>query len=271
MDSLEKPQSSEKGKEEKKRKEKKGMLGGLFKRKDKKTKGHEDDAEDSKRSLEETSRESPQPKESLESLSQESQKSIPQSPQRQTSKLQKTPPAKLSTTGMNTPAYHVEPVSPISTRLGQQKHTIPPPSRAPPSIEVDDAVSVPESRLDPGQAKNNLRPLQTKGSVDVPSEGAVDIEAPHGPRRGMFSRVKNDIQFSSDLDRKPEPVKPVQHRMALDDFDSSSEPEERPDLLDRSSPHQPPRVTTTGTQERLSESPVDNPISYESSIHQAWW
>lgn len=257
MDSLEKPQSSEKGKEEKKRKEKKGMLGGLFKRKDKKTKGHEDDAEDSKRSLEETSRESPQPKESLESLSQESQKSIPQSPQRQTSKLQKTPPAKLSTS-MNTPAYHVEPVSPISTRLGQQKHTIPPPSRAPPSIEVDDAGFVPESRLDPGQAKSNARPVQPKGSsVDVPSEGAVDIEPPHGPRRGMFSRVKDDIQSSSSLDRKPEPVKPVQHRMALDDFDSSSEPEERPDPLHRSSPHHPPRVTTTGTQERLSESPVD--------------
>lgn len=232
------------------------MLGGLFKRKDKKTKGHEDDVEDSKRSLEETSRESPQAKESLESLSQESQKSISQSPQRQASKLQKTPPAKLST-GMNTSVYHMEPVSPISTRHEQQKHTIPPPSRAPPSIEVDDAGFVPVSRLDPDQARSNVLPLQPQSGVDAASQGAVDIEPSHGPRRGVFSLVKDGIQSSSSFDRKPKAVKSVQHRMPLDDFDSSPEPEERPDPLRRSSPHHLPRVMTAGTQERLSESPVD--------------
>lgn len=212
--------------------------------------------EDSKRSLEEPSRLSPQPEESLESLSQENQKPAAQSPQRQTSKLQKTPPAKLST-GVITSVSRMEPVSPISTRLEPQKHNIPPPSRAPPSIEVDDAVFTPASRLDPGQAKTDVPPLQPRSGNNVPPEGAVNIEPTHDPRRGVFSATKDAVPSSSSTDVKLEPVKPAQHRMALDEFDSSPEPEERPEPLLRNPPQHPPRATTADTKERLSESPVD--------------
>lgn len=81
------------------------MLGGMFKRKDKKVKGDDKDLEDSKKSSSELARQalsppsrlSPQPQESIESLTQDPQAAKATSPQlRQTGKLQKTPPAKLS-------------------------------------------------------------------------------------------------------------------------------------------------------------------------------
>ena len=72
------------------------MLGGMFKRKDKKDKKiQKDELDDGEKTSSEVSRQSPQPKESMESLSNEAAKYNPQ-PHRQTSKLQKSPPAKLS-------------------------------------------------------------------------------------------------------------------------------------------------------------------------------
>ena len=71
------------------------MLGGMFRRKDKKSKVQEKEVEEAEKTSSEMSRQSPQPKESMESLSNEAAKANPQ-PHRQTSKLQKSPPAKLS-------------------------------------------------------------------------------------------------------------------------------------------------------------------------------
>lgn len=96
LDSLEKDGAPEKGKEKKEKKEKRGMLGGMFKRKDKKDKkAQRDEVDDGEKTSSEISRQSPQPKESMESLSNEAAKYSPQPP-RQTSKLQKQPPPKLS-------------------------------------------------------------------------------------------------------------------------------------------------------------------------------
>lgn len=231
------------------------MLGGLFKRKDKKIKGHEDETEESKRSLEEASRESPQPKESMESLSQENQKSASQlSPQRQTSKLQKTPPAKLST-GVKSPGSRVEPVSSISTSLDQHNPIIPPPSRAPPPAGVDDARVASESHPGPGPERFDTASSHYK-NVEAPSHDASYVEHPTTLRNGAFPSTKDAVQDTSSFDTKPGQSKAAQHRMALDDFDSSPEPEERPDALFKKA--QPsPGVVNQDMKDRLSESPVE--------------
>ena len=96
LDSLEKDPPVEKSKEDKKKKEKRGMLGGMFKRKDKKIKGQDRDGDENEKLSGELSRKSPTPKESMESLGQDSQGPRLAQPHRQTSKLQKQPPAKLS-------------------------------------------------------------------------------------------------------------------------------------------------------------------------------
>ncbi len=229
------------------------MLGGLFKRKDKKTKGHEEDVEDSKRSLEEPSRESPQPKESLESLAHDSQKSTSQSaPQRQTSKLQKTPPPKIST-GANTPVSRLEPVSPISTPQEQQNHMVPPPTRPPPSTEIAEVGSAPASH----RGKVERSRLEPTGDSGLSPEETAYIETPYDQRQGMLSPLRESILSSSRSGTKPEAVKAAQHRMALDDFDSSPEPEERGDPLHLSSAPNPASVTAANSKENLSDSPVE--------------
>lgn len=96
LESLEKDGPPEKGKEKKEKKEKRGMLGGMFKRKDKKDKkAPRDEADEGEKTSSEISRQSPQPKESMESLSNEAAR-YNQQPHRQTGKLQKQPPPKLS-------------------------------------------------------------------------------------------------------------------------------------------------------------------------------
>ena len=221
--------------------------------------------EDSKRSLEEPSRSSPQPKESSESLSQENQKPAAQSPTRQTSKLQKAPPAKLSS-GVAASVPRSDLISPpISTQPEPQKHHISPPTRAPPSIAIDDDPDfTPASRSDPGhQAKSDLSPLRSRNGNDIPPEGAIDITAPQDTRRGVLSAMKDGVAPSSKADIKPEAVKPApppQRRMALDEDDSSLEAdeEERPKPIHiNSSQHPQTRATTTEQTDRLSESPVD--------------
>ena len=227
--------------------------------------------EDSKRSLEEASHLSPQPKEPSESLSQENLKPAAQSPTRQTSKLQKTPPAKLSA-GVAASIPRSDLISPpISSQPEPQKHNISPPTRAPPSIEVDDDTEfTPASRSDPGhQVQSDLSPLQLRSGNGMPPEGATDTEPPQGTRRGVLSVMKYGVSSLPKSNIEPEELKPAQqpqpqqqqqqHRMELDEDDSSSEAEEEhaePRL--RNSPQPPPpRATTADQKDRLSESPVD--------------
>lgn len=216
--------------------------------------------------MEEPSRSSPQPKESSESLSQENQKPAAQSPIRQASKLQKAPPAKLSS-GVAASVPRSDLVSPpISTQPEPQKHQISPPTRAPPSVGVDDdADFTPAPRSNPSyQATSDLSPLQSRNGNDIPSERAIDIAAPQDTRRGVLSAMKDGVGPSSKSDLKPEAVKsapPPQHRMALVEDGSSSEADEeeqrpKPILLN-SSQHPQARSMTTEQTERFSESPVD--------------
>lgn len=232
-------------------------------------KGHEEEMEESKRSLEEPSRSSPQPKESSESLSQENQKAAAQSPQRQVSKLQKAPPAKVSTTGMGTSVSRTEPVSPVSIRLEPQKHNISPPNRAAPSTEIEGAGLTAASRPDVDQAKSDLSSLQpVRSGNEIPPERTINTAPLEDPRREALSATKNAAPLSSRSDVKQETVKPAQqlqqpppkqqyYRMALDEVDSSSEAEGDRESIVGNLPQHSTRATSGDKKERLSESPVD--------------
>lgn len=155
-------------------------------------------------------------------------------------------------------------ISPTSTQPEPQKHNISPPTRAPPSIEVEDAGFTSASRPDPGQAKSDLSPLQPRSGNEIPPEGAIDLAPPHYAPHGVLSAAKNVVpSLSSKSNIKPEAVKPAQqqqqqHRMALDEDDSSSEGEDRHEALLRNSlQHPPTHASTVDKKERLSESPVD--------------
>jgi len=274
LDSLEKD-SPDKGKDEKKRKEKRGMLGGMFKRKDKKSKAGEKEPEEVEKTSSEISRQSPQPKESLESLTQEVQaaKSNPQ-PHRQTSKLQKSPPTKLSPKS----SYNMrDQIGARPSTSEQQSTYIPEPSRAPPSVaEPNGSMRMvqPEPDIvteDTAPALNFSPPIQT-------SEEPPQSESPRDGRRGMFSPIKDALK-SSPSEPKPEKARRAKNRMQMDDFDSTSSEDEPTEqaLSEQDSQEEPERhlaiaqdaqrdghekgapsqTQAEPERERLSESPIE--------------
>jgi hypothetical protein len=292
LDSLEKDDPPQKGKEDKKKKEKRGMLGGMFKRKDKKTKGQDKDAEEGDKTSSELSRQSPQPKESLESLSQEAHaaKITPQ-PHRQTSKLQKSPPAKLSPKSSYSQR---EAVGSRPSTAEQPPSTInPDPSRAPPA-----SLAEPNGSMRMAQPETSMVTEETAPSLNfnpAPSahEEPVRSDSPKDSRRGMFSPIRDALK-STPSDPKPEKARKAKQRMQMDDFDSTSdedepseppseresyeEPEERhlaiaqeaqrdghgPRPLQINHQYEPP------SRERLSESPVEvpPPQEYQRNLQQ---
>lgn len=289
LDSLEKTQlPPERGREEKKRKEKKGMLSGLFKRKDKKHKGQEEDTEDYEKLSEELLRDSSQPKESSESLSQETQapKSVSQQPQRQSSKLQKSPPAK-HIPGKPPQRAEQKSAQVEQSTIGSQSDREPPavesPVHTPPSqpettqpiidIAAQRVISPEQSRDDRIESPKGTR--QEMRLNDSTSEPPKDIrqenrlrdgtsESPKGTRQDMSTRVRDGTSESPkgtrhelyspardmSYESKPEKLKIPKQRMPLDEFDSSPETTEPPNSLAKKD--QGPEAP----KERLSESPV---------------
>lgn len=231
------------------------MLGGLFKRKDKRSKSQEDDVEDGKKSSEELLRESPQPKESLESLSRETQgnKQTPQQqPQRQTSKLQKAPPTKTSLAGKLQQPPRIEQTIQSAPPQEPQSGSLSQPDRAPPGLSENDRI-VPKTLSGPVQPSNDNSSIQQVNSNDLP-EGTRDLESRDGPR-SVTSPTRDVLLLPSEP--KPERLKTVNHRLPMDEFDSSPEPEEPPNILPKSEVRDPSAGTNEGTTERLSESPVE--------------
>lgn len=277
LDSLEKD-ALEKGKDDKKKKEKRGMLGGMFKRKDKKSKTQDREPEEAENTSSDLSRQSPQPKESMESLSQEAQaaRSAPQ-PHRQTSKLQKPPPAKVSPRSSNIQKDTVGPrPNTAESQNASQNPFIPEPSRASPTGSMrmvqpkQPAVTTEEA----APALNFNPPTETY-------EEPPQAESPKDTRRGMFSPIK-DVLRSTPSEPKPEKARKAKNRMHMDDFDSSSsedetatetpsqresheEPEERRLTIAQEAQredHEPKPLQTTSynqpvPRERLSESPIE--------------
>ena len=230
------------------------MLGGMFKRKDKKGKGDDKETEDSKKSSSELARQalsppsrlSPQPKESMESLTQDSQAAKATSPQqRQTGKLQKTPPAKLSPKSSYsqreainqkpTTTEHYNTFSPEHQSAfipGQQNTFISEPSRAPPALteqngsmrmvqpepdlmtegrepalDFDPPVSAHEGSVHSGSPRDARRGMLLPARDDEPTEPGSPRDAP----RGIFSPVMNEepIHSGSPKDRRRGMFSPV--------------------------------------------------------------
>jgi len=263
------------------------MLGGMFKRKDKKTKGGEREFEENEKTSTEVSRLSPQPKESLESLTQEAQaaKVTPQ-PHRQTSKLQKPPPAKLSPKSSKTLR---EPAGARVTTAEQHSAMIPESSRVPPAIsEPDESMRmVQEQEPEPDLITEDTAPSLNFNPLVQTYEEPSQAESPRDGRRGMFSPIK-DALTSSPSEPKPEKARRAKNRMQMDDFDSTSSEDEPTEqaLSKRGSQDEPerhlaiardaqheddyePRAPTISqvepAKERLSESPVEvsSPQDYQ--------
>lgn len=263
IDSLEKGSSSpEKSKDDRKRKEKKSKLGGFFKRKDKKGKSLQDSSEDADRISEEGVRlQSPQPGTSSETFKDEGQtpRSVPQpQPQRQTSKLQKSPPSKLSP---KSSVNRGEAPSIRSVMEPPTSNVLQPSSRSPPKLNME-FESAP--LVDP-EPEQTVEPTMVPGPVvntTLTREEPTEIESPKSTRHGMFSPIKDVLRSSpSSSEPKPEKAKKAKHRMPIDDFDSSSDSEERSERPeptnippDRSAP---PQQVDEPSKDRLSESPVE--------------
>ena len=279
LDSLEKDAPPEKGvKDDKKKKEKRGMLGGMFKRKDKKTKGPDKEVEEGDKTSSDLSRHSPQPKESMESLSQEAQaaRSAPQ-PHRQTSKLQKSPPAKVSPRSSN---IQRDAIGPRPNTAESQSTVIPEPSRAPPSAsELNGSMRMIQPEQ-PAVTMEEAAPVLNFNPSQQTYEETQQAESPKDNKRGVFSPIK-DVLKSSPSEPKPEKARKAKQRMPMDDFDSSSEDEQTPEQPSEHDSHEEleerhlaiakeaqregfePQITQATThnepssQERLSESPVE--------------
>lgn len=198
------------------------MLGGMFKRRDKKGKGDDKDLDDSKKSSSELARQtlsppsrlSPQPKESLESLTQDPQAAKVTSPQqRQTSKLQKIPPAKLSP---KLSYSQREAINQKPTMTEQQNPFFSEPSRAPPAFSEPNVSMrivqtepdlIPEDR---GSTLNFNPPVTTQ-------EEPMHSGSPRDARRGTFSPVKDEepIQSGSPRDAPHGTLSPVRNEEAI--------------------------------------------------------
>ena len=180
------------------------MLGGMFKRRDKKGKGDDKEFEDSKKSSSELARQalspptrsSPQP--SLESLTQDSQAAKATSPQqRQTGKLQKTPPAKLSpkSSYSQREAFNQRP-----TIAEQQNSFTLESSRAPFAFSdpngsmrmvATDAELIPEER---GPTLNFNPAMTTRDEI-------MSSGSPRDGRRDMFSPLRDEDSSQSGSPR----------------------------------------------------------------------
>ncbi|KAL9043393.1 MAG: hypothetical protein Q9214_003420 [Letrouitia sp. 1 TL-2023] len=255
LDSLEKTASPpEKGKEDRKRKEKKGMLGGIFKRRDKKARSPEQTTEDGEKTSEEIARSSPQPTQSSESLPPDAKPSSQPQPQRQTSKLQKSPPMRLSP---KTSLNHGESSSIKTSTVNLQNAGDVQWNRSPPKLNVN-IGSAPLIRPESMETYNDPSLVPTISSETERDEAARQ-ESPRETRRGMFSPIRDALRSSpSASEPKPEKAKKAKkakQRMPIDDSDSSSDTEEQPELSPSFHDREPLEKAET-SKESLSDSPV---------------
>ena len=198
------------------------MLGGMFKRKDKKVKGDDKDLEDSKKSSSELARQalsppsrlSPQPQESIESLTQDPQAAKATSPQlRQTGKLQKTPPAKLSPklSYSQREAVNQKPIITESqnalfperqdTFIQEPQNTfVSESSRAPlASSEQDGSLCMVQT--EPDLITEDREPALDFNPLVTAREGSVHAGSPRDTRRGILLPARDEEPTQSGAPR----------------------------------------------------------------------
>ncbi|KAL8656747.1 MAG: hypothetical protein Q9226_002561 [Calogaya cf. arnoldii] len=251
IDSLEKSSTSpEKAKDDRKRKEKKGMLSGFFKRKDKKGRHADDSTEDGDKMSEEQSAQSGHSLDMSKDEAQTSRIGMQQQPQRQTSKLQKSPPSKLSpkasASRIDAPSMKSVISEPERTDIAQSR-------RSPPQLDMEFESKPlvdpePEPLHEPSTAPSPVRPS------DAPRTEPTEAES---PKRGMFSPIRDVLRSApSSSEPKPEKAKKAKHRMPIDDFDSSSDTDDRPEASSSPEVQARPSEEVERVREGLSESPV---------------
>jgi hypothetical protein len=274
LDKLEKDSAADKSKDKKDKKDKKekdkkpGMLSGLFKRKDKKSKLQEDDIDElimGKRSYE-NPRASPVPsKDSEEVVSEESPQTQTPEVQRQPSKLQKQPRTEMS---------------PIR-KSGQSKSAEPQQAPAPERPTPAESVQQPSMRLvQPDAVSEEQKPRELSPEL---ARGPTPIAASKEQKSGGAISKMLRSSSTSNSESKPVKAKKAKSRVELDDFDSSpdnsaveepsrgpSKPAQRP--IPGSFPdsyasyNETPSDERIGTEERLSESPVQvSPVTPSQS------
>ncbi|CRG83103.1 Tip elongation aberrant protein Tea4 [Talaromyces islandicus] len=234
LESLEKSLSS--GEKSKRKDKKPGMLSGLFKRKDKKGRTSEDDGDESEKTPEELSPVSTQSKMSMESL-RDAGNVKSQTMQRQTSKLQKQPPAEFVTTTQQ-PRTSQDTPSSIPTSPVKEDHG--------PSIR----------RVVSPSGAGVVAPLQLRSSQEtnsVPYEQRTqesEISSPVKP-----SKPASPKQWQSTLyadEEEVDEIAPVKQ--------SQQQPTQPPPQQKQPQPLQLQQQQPNGTREirrSLSESPVD--------------
>lgn len=252
LESLEKDAPSEKLKDDRKKKEKRGMLGGMFKRKDKKVKGQIQDGDDGEKTSSEMSRQSPQPKESMESLSQEAARDANRgtpSSHRQTSKLQKSPPVKLSPkpsyqsnaapaqrpiieeqsmgAPQIAPIQEVSPIIPEPVEQSYGSESQASESSLTDSSRMVSAASIPTEvgRVDPSDIQQQQRlddmpqPLHFQPREPAQAEQAQSV-SPLNHSRDMTGSAPSDIHYASSTKQvQPHP----NYQRLQDDLDSSDD------------------------------------------------
>ncbi|CAL8574249.1 protein phosphatase regulator [Xanthoria parietina] len=254
IDSLEKNSTSpEKSKDDRKRKEKKSMLSGFFKRKDKKGRHTDDSTEDGDKVSEEQPLQSGHSLETSKDEAPTSRIGMQQQPQRQTSKLQKSPPSKLSPR----PSVSRTDAPSIKTVISEPERTDTPQTTKPaPQLNLE-FESKPLVDPEPQQLHERATAPSSVRPSDAPRSEATEMESPKDSRRGMFSPIRDVLRSApASSEPKPEKAKKAKHRMPIDDFDSSSDTDEQPERSRSPVVQTRPSGETERVREGLSESPV---------------
>ncbi|KAH8426079.1 protein phosphatase regulator [Aspergillus melleus] len=267
MEAIDKALSAyDKAKDDKKRKDKKpGMLSGLFKRKDKKTRTGEDDGEEAEKTSSELSRTSPQPKTSSESVSSpESRTPKPLVVQRQSSKLQKQPPAVTSPTKQDSPQNSVaqEPVESLKGAPLIQK------PKADQTIRQvapeEDSPQSPVSKAFQPDVRSLSSPIGSSSPIKKPSPTQIStndvVESPIEPYGG-----RQEVTHS--VASPPQRFPPTQS-MAYRDQRMESPVAVSP-LDAQASPHAPGLTTDLSSPGGQSFSPVSPPLSPTSNLRSS--
>ncbi|KAL8675536.1 MAG: hypothetical protein Q9168_000048 [Polycauliona sp. 1 TL-2023] len=254
IDSLEKsPTSPEKSKDDRKRKEKKGMLSGFFKRKDRKGRHPDDATDDGDKMSEEQSSPSGHSLETSKDEAQASRVNWQQQPQRQTSKLQKSPPSKLSP---RPSVSRIDAPSIKAVTSDSERIDTPQASRSPPQLNMEFG-SKPLADPEPRQVQELATAPSPVRPYEAPRSEPTEVESPKDSRRGMFSPIRDVLRSApSSSEPKPEKAKKAKHRMPIDDFDSSSDTDEQPEASPSPEVQSRPPEEAERARESLSESPV---------------
>lgn len=243
-----------------KRKDKKpGMLSGLFKRKDKKGKTSEDDMEDAEKTSEESSRGSPQPKVSSESLS-EPRNVKPQVLQRQSSKLQKQPPADIALVNQQNRA--VQETSPIKEDFNSSIRRV----ASPPSGETVAPLHIKHSQTAHETTSTNGAPFRSGDAVSSPVK-ALDSSSPTENVPGTFGTVEREeigdldtlINQSRSITSPPQQFPPkssTDHAESLSESPVNASPTQARDMS-----RLPGLMVDTSSQEERSISPLSSQAS----------